>query len=173
MAYALLPSQNKSIHCGSADKHRLRAQREGLGDIRTTPHPGIKQNIDLLPYRRNDPGESVQTANSPIDLSPAVVTHYNPLTARGDGFLGVRHGLDALENNRPVPVLPEEGNVLPAVADGGEDNLRPFRGGGVHVVFDVDAVFRFEMGPEDGVGETDRYADFVGAEEGAVPFLTL
>jgi hypothetical protein len=115
----------------------------------------------------------MQTANSPIDLSPAVVTHYKPLTACGDGFLGVRHGLDALENNRPVPVLLEEGNVLPAVADGGEDNLRPFRGGVVHVVFDVDAVFRFEMGPEDGVGETDRYADFVGAEEGAVPFLIL
>jgi hypothetical protein len=97
-----------------------------------------------------------------------MVTDHNALHPHCNAFSRVVDGQDAFQDDWARPALAQGGEILPAVAIVREDGLRPFDGCGLHVFFDVDTVRFFELTPEDGVGEADCDADFVGAQEGAV-----
>jgi hypothetical protein len=168
MRHTRLPAQRKPINIRPSHKTHLRPQRQRLGNIRTAPNPRIKQNLQLPAHSIHNPRQHSQRTNPTINLPATMVTDNNPLHADLDALLGVRHGLDAFEDDRAVPVFLQESHVFPRVAGAREDGTGPFGVGLGQVLLAFDAVLGFEAGAEDGVGEADGGADVVGAEEGVV-----
>lgn len=155
MADALFASQRQPIHIRPPDQASLCSQRHSLGNIRATPNPRIKQNIDLPTYSIHNPRKHTERADPTIDLPASVIADDNALETEFHGFLGVRDALDAFEDDRAIPVFLQELEVFPAMAETWEDSFRPFGRGLVEISFDFDAVGLFELRAELGVGETD------------------
>jgi hypothetical protein len=163
-----LSTQRKPIDIRPANQNHLRAQRQRLSNIGSTPNPRIKQNLQLIAHSIHDLRQHSQRANATINLPSTVVANDNPLDANFHGLLGVRDGLDALEDDGAVPVLLQERHIFPRVAGAGEDGAGPFGVCFCQILLAFDAVLCFELGAEDGVREPDCGADVVGAEEGVV-----
>lgn len=94
-----------------------------------------------------------------------MVAHHDALDADLDGLLGVGDGLDPLQDDGAVKVLLEELDVVPAVAEAGEDGAGPLGGGGPEVFFHLDVVSLLELRAKHRVRKTDGHADLVTPEE--------
>jgi hypothetical protein len=108
-----LSSQRKPINIRPAHKNHLRSQRQRLSNIRTAPNPRIEENLQLLAHGIHDLRQHSQRANAAINLPSAVVTDNDSLDADLNALLGIRDGLDALEDDGAVPVLLQESDVFP------------------------------------------------------------
>jgi len=153
---------------GLPTKHIFGPKGHGFSDVSSTPDPRIEQHVELVSHSINDIWQDSQRAHCPVDFAPAVIANHDALHPHCNAFLRILDGENAFQDDRAWPMLAQEGEILPVVAVIGEDCLRPFDGCALHVFLDFDAVILFELAPEDGIGEANRDADFVGAEEWVV-----
>jgi hypothetical protein len=108
-----LSSQRKPINIRPAHKNHLRSQRQRLSNIRTAPNPRIEENLQLLAHSIHNLRQHSQRAHATINLPATVVADDDTLDADFDALLGIRDGLDAFEDDGPVPVLLQESDVFP------------------------------------------------------------
>ena len=111
-------------------------------------------------------GQGVQRGDGAVDLAAAVVGDDDSVHARVGGLARVVRVQDALEHDRPVPVLPQEGQLIPGVVGAGE-HRHPAQHRRDQVVLG-----RLLQPREEGrVGEGDGGAD--AAQEGQVGLVQV
>ena len=77
------------------------------------------------------------------------------ITARVEGKFRIVHMLNTLEQNRTIPVLPQERHLFPCVSPAGEylSDPRPRRPD--NVIFYLGSRFLFKLSAKDRISEAD------------------
>ena len=170
MADAIFSPQNQAINIWSPNQTCLGSQSKCLGNVRSTSDARVEQNVDLIAYCFHNLWQHVQRSNASIDLPTAVIAYHYSLDSCLDRFAGVFNGLDAFEDDRPIPMLTEELDILPTMTCGRENDAGPFCRGLFHVVFDFHAMLLFEVPPENWIGEANGNTNLVRSQKGVVSF---
>lgn len=116
MPHPRLPTQHQPENIRPSKQTHPRAQRQRLRNVRSGPDAGVEEDVELVAHGVDDTGEDAEGADAAVDLAAAVVADDDAVDAVGDAGLGIGDGLDAFEDDGPVPVGFEESEVGPAVA---------------------------------------------------------
>ena len=113
MADARLAAEGEPVRVGASEEHRLRAERKRLDDVGARADAAVEQHGEPVADRRDDVGEGVERGDRAVHLTAAVVRDDDAVDARLGREPCVVGVLDALQHDRPAPVVAEEGQVVP------------------------------------------------------------
>ena len=119
--HARFTSQHQPEDIRPTDQAHLRSQRQRFRNVRSRPDARVEEYIELIANSIDDAWKNTQRADATVDLSATVVADDNALDAEIDTSLCIFNCLDAFEDDRALPVLFEEFEVFPAVAQSWED----------------------------------------------------
>jgi len=101
------------INPASADQDRLCAQGQHAYDIEAGIDSTINQDIQLIADRVRDTGKGLDRGSNTVKLSAAVIRDDHSIELQGRGLSGIVWIQNALEYDRPIPVVTDELEVLP------------------------------------------------------------
>lgn len=166
---SIFSAQNQTIDKWSPYQAHLSTKCQCFSNVSTTPDTRVEQYIEFVADCLDDSRKHVKRGDASVNLPTAMVAHDDTLTTCLDSFLGVLDRLDSLQNNGAIPVLAQELEIFPAMADRWEDRCSPFCSSSVYILFNLDAVLFLELFAEYGVREADGDTDLVGSKKRVVP----
>ncbi len=111
---APLPVQREAVQVRPADEHRVGAERQRLEGVTARADPGVEEHGHPAVDRLDDWTERVERRDRPVDLTPTVIRDDDAVDVVLDGKPGVAWALDPLEQDRAIPVLADQRQLLPA-----------------------------------------------------------
>mmetsp|Transcript_3299 Transcript_3299/g.11998 ORF Transcript_3299/g.11998 Transcript_3299/m.11998 type:complete len:445 (-) Transcript_3299:151-1485(-) len=112
--HALLAARREAVKVRLAAPHGVRAQRDGLGDVRPAHHPPVQDDLHVVPHGLPDPRKRIDRRHAGLQLPAAVVAH----PQRGEPVVQGPHGVvlphHPLECELTTPLVGEPLGVLPA-----------------------------------------------------------
>src|SRR5699024_7480959 len=95
------------------DHDGLRAQGDGLEHIATAPDAAVHHHLDLVSHRVHHGGQDTDGGGRAVEVVAAVVGDGDGAGPGIDSTAGIVDPGDPLDHERPAPLLPQPGEVLP------------------------------------------------------------
>ncbi|KAG2001792.1 hypothetical protein GB937_009949 [Aspergillus fischeri] len=102
-----------------------------------------------------------------------MIRHHNPLNPDLHRPPRIRHALDPLQHNRPVPMRLQEPNLLPRVAPPREDHMCPLRRRDTHILLDVHPMPLPKPPSEHRIRKPQLDADLVCPQKRVIPIIQI
>ena len=95
----------EAVEVGAAGHRGGRAGGKSLDDVAAAPHPAVADDLDTAAHRVGDRRHEREGGGRAVELAPAVVGQRDGIDAAFGREHRIVDGLNALQDDRPVPAL--------------------------------------------------------------------
>ena len=110
---AFLAAGGQAEQVSTTDTAGVGAQRQRLYDMVTAPDTAVTDDLELVAQFIGDRGDAVDRGRRRLELPAAVIGQHDRGCAGIDRFARIADRLDALDDERPVPLAREPFDILP------------------------------------------------------------